>query len=241
MYFHNEIIHNTSAPSIILPEIIKVLEPNSILDLGCGIGTWLSVSKKLGIFDVLGVDGDYVDQNLLLKYLSEEEFISHDLTQPLNLKRKFDLCLCLEVAEHLPELAADTLIESLIYHSDTILFSAAIPGQGGQNHLNEQWPDYWIEKFKKWDFLVYDPIRPIIWANNQIDPWYRQNIFLFTKKELSLPKPIYTNLVLPEIFKSLYEQKIKLDFQINQIIEGNKSFLFYFKRSIISLFRLKER
>ncbi|MCS5489022.1 class I SAM-dependent methyltransferase [Algoriphagus limi] len=216
-YIHTKETHNEKAPDLILPIVFDFFSPNSILDIGCGIGTWLSVAKKLGFRDVKGVDGDYVDRKLLGKYLIDEEFVSHDLTQPIDLGKKFDLCICLEVAEHLPESAADTLVECLKRHSEIILFSAAIPGQGGQNHLNEQWPVYWAEKFSKHSYVFLDIIRPLIWNNPNVDFWYKQNIFLVVKdsNELASKFPSSSlSLVHPE----LYETK-------NQIFEKRIAFL----------------
>lgn len=213
-YFHEEEIHNTSSAGLILPIVLGLINPKSILDIGCGIGTWLSVAKKLGIKDLIGVDGEYVDPKLLGKYLNNEEFLSYDLTQTLDLKRKFDLCLCLEVAEHLPESSSDTLVKTLIKHSDSILFSAAIPGQGGQNHVNEQWPNYWSEKFLKHGYVFLDIIRPLIWNNSNVDFWYKQNIFLVVKDSHELASNFPSSslsLVHPELYDAknqIYEKRI---------------------------------
>lgn len=237
MYNHTEDVHNSTSPSIILPKVFKLFSPSSILDIGCGIGTWLSVAKRLGTRDVLGVDGDYVNKSLLAKYLTEGEFVSHDLTIPLNLGRKFELCLCLEVAEHLPENTADVLINSLAGHSDVILFSAAIPGQGGQNHLNEKWPSFWIDKFSQLGYKVYDPIRPLIWDDQRVDPWYRQNILLFTKGTFSLTEPLFRDIVLPDFFQKKVSKNQLLEHKLNLLIEGKYGAIFYLKRFFLSIFK----
>jgi 2-polyprenyl-3-methyl-5-hydroxy-6-metoxy-1,4-benzoquinol methylase len=81
------------------------------VDLGCGVGTWLRVFQEHGIQDVLGIDGDYVDRSAL--DIAEACFRSTDLSRPLEIERQFDLALCLEVAEHLPQRSAATLVGSL--------------------------------------------------------------------------------------------------------------------------------
>ncbi|PZV76705.1 methyltransferase family protein [Algoriphagus aquaeductus] len=205
------------------------------MDIGCGIGTWLSIAKKLGIEDVLGVDGDYVNHELLSKYLSQSEFKSHDLTLPLVLGRKFDFCLCLEVAEHLPEKFSDVLVDTLVRHSDLILFSAAIPGQGGQNHINEQEPNFWIKKFETKGYYVYDPIRPLVWTNYEVDVWYKQNIFLFSKNPMDLLKPIFTHLVHPELYQVQVQKKIQYESELEMIKSGKARPGFYLKRFFKSL------
>lgn len=236
-YIHTKETHNETGADLILPIVFEFFSPNSILDIGCGIGTWLSVAKKLGIKDLIGVDGEYVDRKLLGKYLLDKEFISYDLNQPLDLKRKFDLCLCLEVAEHLPESSSDTLVETLVRHSDTILFSAAIPGQGGQNHINEKKPEFWIEKFLDRGFQVYDPIRSEVWNNEMVDVWYKQNIFLFSKKSFDLPKPVFSYLVHPDLYKIQIEKKDQFEKELEKIRLGKASPGFYLKRFFKSLLR----
>jgi len=213
-YVHLEEEHNKRAASIVLPQVLKFLNPVSIVDVGCGIGTWLAVAKDLGINDLLGIDGNYVDRSLLLKFLENDKFLSKDLNQSFVLDRNFNLCICLEVAEHLPESSAHHLINSLAGLSPVILFSAAVPNQGGQNHLNEQWPEYWAEKFSKHEYVFLDIIRPLIWNNPKVEFWYRQNIFLVVKSNHELAKKYahsHLSFVHPELFLSKitqYEKRI---------------------------------
>jgi SAM-dependent methyltransferase len=165
----------------VVPLVIDLIKPKSVIDVGCGIGAWLSVFREYGISDIFGIDGEWVDKSLLL--IPEDKFLVFDLKKPLQINRKFDLVISLEVAEHLPKEFAETFIDSLAKLGDVILFSAAIPFQGGTHHLNEQWPDYWAEKFFKRGFFVVDCIRKKIWKNENVDFWYAQNILLFVKKE----------------------------------------------------------
>lgn len=168
----------TSA-AIVIPLVETLAGPASVLDVGCGVGSWLAEWEIRGVTDVFGIDGEYVAESAL--EIAREKFQPKDLRTPFSLGRRFDLVECLEVAEHLDEPYADGFVESLVSHADTILFSAAIPGQTGNHHVNEQWPSYWIPKFEKLGFRAFDVIRPRIWANRQIEVWYRQNILLFSK------------------------------------------------------------
>ncbi|WP_268035819.1 class I SAM-dependent methyltransferase [Algoriphagus sp. PAP.12] len=212
-YIHTSEIHNTRSSDIILPILFELIQPNSILDVGCGIGTWLKSSSDLGISDIIGIDGEYVNKEQLL--IQESQFLGKDLNHKFYLKRNFDLLLCLEVAEHLSEFVSDMFIDSLVRHSDVILFSAAIPGQGGQNHLNEQWPDYWAKKFSVHEFVFLDIIRPLIWDNQKVDYWYRQNIFLVVKHshELVTKYPnSHLSFIHPELYlakNAHYQRKIR--------------------------------
>lgn len=134
-YKHNEKEHNTNAAAEIVPYLIDLFHPNSVIDIGFGIGTWLYQSRNSGITNIKGIDIPYVDKNLLPKYLKENEFEAIDLTKPFNLNQRFDLAVSLEVAEYLPESFAYEFIRSIVQHSDVVVFSAAIPYQEGQYHL----------------------------------------------------------------------------------------------------------
>jgi len=166
----------------VLPILMQLTDINSVIDVGCGLGTWLSVFNELGVEDIIGMDGSWVNRERL--YIKKEKFIETDLENPIEISRKFDLAMSLEVAEHLSESNAENFVKYLTNLSHMVLFSAAIPNQGGTNHINEQWPDYWINLFKKNDFYVLDWIRGQVWNDSDIEVWYRQNIFLFINKNI---------------------------------------------------------
>lgn len=132
------------------------------------------------MIEILGVEGEWLDKNKL--HVDESLILIKDLEKPLTIHKRFDLALCLEVVEHLSESSADVIVDTLTGLSDIIIFSAAIPGQKGQNHINEQYIEYWEKKFKKKDYLIYDELREIFWNNPNIDVWYKQNIFIVMKK-----------------------------------------------------------
>ncbi|MEG4838547.1 glycosyltransferase [Microcoleus sp. B9-D4] len=173
----------TSAREIIplLLDLLQPILPKSVVDVGCGTGSWLAAFHKLGISDCLGIDGDYVDRTILQIPLNQ--FQSADLKQPLQINRKFDLAISLEVAEHLPATCAENFVNSLTQLAPVILFSAAIPFQGGVEHVNEQWPQYWVYYFQQNGYAVIDCLRKKIWNNEKVEPWYAQNILIFVKQE----------------------------------------------------------
>ena len=174
-YDHSRNPHTLDSPRHALPIVFRDRRPQSLLDVGCGTGTWLKAAHEFGIQDLRGVDGIRVGADQF--EVSHDLFQQSDLTLPIDLNRKFDAVLCLEVGEHLDPNHASTLIASLARHADWILFSAACPGQPGQHHVNCQWPAYWQKRFNDQGFACSDEIRWRMWNVREIQPWYRQNIF----------------------------------------------------------------
>ena len=170
--------------------LMPELRLQSFLDVGCGRGGWASCWKAAGCPSVLGVDGDYVDRSKL--YVDQSEFAVVDLNRPFDLGRRFDLVQSLEVAEHLRPESSEAFVESLVRHGGVVLFSAAVPGQGGTQHINERPIEFWRGLFAKHGYKSYDFIRPITHQDQSIEPWYRFNSILYASDEgrQSLPDSI---------------------------------------------------
>lgn len=160
----------------ILPPVLEWTGARSLVDVGCGIGDWARAAMDLGVDDVLGIDGRYVDTDQLV--IPEDRFLAADLAEPLEVGRRFDLVISLEVAEHLPPERANSFVRDLCLLGDVVLFSAAVPGQGGQKHVNEQWQTFWAELFAGNGYEVFDVVRPRVWTDPRVAVWYRQNIFV---------------------------------------------------------------
>ncbi|MEQ8735433.1 MAG: methyltransferase domain-containing protein [Rhodospirillaceae bacterium] len=165
----------------ILSSVFQTFSPSSVLDIGCGHGAWLQAAKELGADTILGVDGPWINPSELL--IPQSCFLSQSLESPLDLGQQFDLVISLEVAEHLPKAVADVFVDSLVRHGNIILFSAAIPFQGGNGHVNEQWQSYWAHKFSQKHFVALDLIRPMFWGDTQILWWLKQNVIVYLKEE----------------------------------------------------------
>jgi SAM-dependent methyltransferase len=182
--FYDDIDAMSSASAAaIVPWVVGALSPTSVLDVGCGRGAWLAAFKAAGVHDVLGLDGDYVDRSTL--HIGPDEFRAVDLIEPPALGRTFDLVVSLEVAEHLPAAAAPAFVAWLVSVAPVVLFSAAIPGQGGVNHVNEQWPDYWADQFEAVGYGAIDAVRPRFWNDDRVEFYFAQNIILYARADLS--------------------------------------------------------
>jgi len=172
---------------VVVPRLAAVLPVRSVVDFGCGQGAWLSVWRSAGV-SVVGVDGPYVDPNQLL--IDAAAFHPADLARPIDLGRRFDLVQSLEVAEHLPAPRAEQFIATLTAHGPCVLFSAAVPGQGGENHINEQPLGYWRAIFRRRGFVAIDYLRPQLINDAAVEQSYRYNMMLYVNEThlASLPE-----------------------------------------------------
>ena len=164
----------------IIATVRNILPVRSVADIGCARGTWLREWKTQGVNEVVGVDGDYVERSKL--EIDPRHFVVRDLAAPFDLGRQFDLVQSLEVAEHLPPSRAASFVADLVSVAPVALFSAATPGQGGENHLNEQTGAYWQALFRRHDYLAIDCLRPMLAEDKDIQPWYRYNLILYVQR-----------------------------------------------------------
>jgi SAM-dependent methyltransferase len=181
LYFKSSF--NTNSPGslrsarVLVPLITAMVQPASVIDFGCGGGSWLKAFEENGINDLLGVDGPWIDRKVFR--LAPELLRYHDLTKPLEVGRRYDLASCLEVAEHLPAEAAPVLVANLVALAPVVAFSAAVPAQFGKHHVNCQWPEYWAALFDRFNYRPLDVLRWQVWDNSEVAWWYRQNLILY--------------------------------------------------------------
>ena len=162
----------------ILPMLQAAYPITSVVDIGCGHGGWLAEAERVGLVDGLGIDGPWSENCHFAPATLPRLFM--DLNCPIKLPRSFDAAICLEVAEHLPREREEGLVTDLARMADVVLFSAAIPGQEGDGHVNERWQSHWVELFAQFGFEAHDFIRPNVWRDEAVEWWYRQNILVFS-------------------------------------------------------------
>ena len=171
--------YSLDAPKLLLSAIWPYLRPRSVGEFGCAYATFLHAARSLGATVVHGYDIPELD--LSLRHLSEDEFTAVDLTEEIDLPQRFDLAVSTEVGEHLRAEGALTFADTLVKASDRVLFSSAVPFQGGVNHIHENWLEYWAQLFAERGYLCYDILRPQFWHDTRVPWYYRQNVVLFVK------------------------------------------------------------
>ncbi|MFN3270041.1 MAG: class I SAM-dependent methyltransferase, partial [Candidatus Kapaibacteriota bacterium] len=231
--FYKERTDSLRAARQIVPFIVKLLNPKSVVDVGCGTGEFLSVFIEFGIKDVLGIDGEWVPRSQLR--IPEDKFQPMNLEKPIFLGRKFDLVVSLEVAEHLSPNSTPNFIDFLTSLGNIILFSAAIPGQGGLNHINERWQEDWKNLFEERGYVLFDAIRKQFWYNPNVCFWYKQNAFLYINKEIvsQISFDFIDNNTFPlnVVHFELFEKKVK---ELERIYK-------YFPQPLVNLFKAIKR
>ena len=227
----------------IIPIVVQLVRPESAIDIGCGLGSWLATLQKNGVEDIVGVDGDYVGKDAL--QIPQEAFTAKDLSKPLRFNRQFDLALSIEVAEHLPHDCAETFIDSLTQLAPVILFSAAIPFQGGNHHVNEQWPEYWAKLFLDRGYLAIDCIRKKVWQNPNVLYCHSQNVILYVKRDhvekseiLKRELEISGGPILPLVHPLVYLSRSDPSIMSPRLVI---SLILLFPRIIVSAFKRKSR
>lgn len=181
-YDAQEHIARRSAQTVV-PIIYELFTPERVLDVGCGRGWWGQEFAAYGDCAVIGIDGDYVPEPVI-------PFVAHDLRTPLppEFHASADVTVCMEVAEHLDDGHADRFINDLCATSPVVVFSAAVPGQGGHGHVNEQWPSYWAARFHHNNYRVSAGLRWRLWNDPQVGWWYAQNILVAVAAEVDVPE-----------------------------------------------------
>lgn len=175
-FYENRREHTAHAARRVLGALPADLPRAKVADIGCGTGTWLAAALATGSQSAFGMEGDWVTPAMLDD--PRIAFVPYDLERPFSAPR-VDLAISLEVAEHLSPERAKTFVADLVAAAPAVLFSAAIPGQGGVGHQNEQWQSYWAGLFASLGYTAHDVIRPLIWTDNAVPAWYRQNIVLY--------------------------------------------------------------
>ena len=217
--------YNYPAAKAVVPIVCNFFTPKKVIDFGCGVGCWLKAfDEYCELEKMMGLEGDWLSKEKLMIPEKNIRYVDFMMGQELSFEDKYDLAICLEVAEHIDEENGEHLLNNMTRASDIILFSAAIPQQGGDGHINERWQSYWVKKFQQREYVCLDILRPIMWNNQEVLAHYRQNMFLYVNEKMieKMPElqPYLNNkplidVVHPEIYS---QQRVA-----RKIIEKNKA------------------
>lgn len=230
-YYDDMLRKNPQIAEVLMPTILDVINPKSVIDFGCGIGAFLVEPQNRGI-RFLGIDGEYLDRKRLL--ISEDNFMVADLSKKVEIPEKYDLAISFEVAEHVNKENAEIFVENITNVSDVVVFSAAIPRQTGRGHVNLQPTSYWCDLFKKKGYVASNCLRKVFWKKN-VSPLRRQNIMLFAKRNrlqdiertfekmggdlYDIVHPEFLGLKLDECV-SIYEEKLNFNISKYMMVEN---------------------
>ena len=166
-----------AASAVALPLLLELVPGvSSIVHVGCASGEWLAEARRHGITDVMGIEGPWPEFDGL--EVDSPTLARIDYTQPFTLDRRFDLALCIEIAEHLPPERAASFVTDLCRLAPVVAFAAAIPFQGGLGHVNEQWPAYWEQHFAAAGYVMVDAVRRRMWHAPGGPGYIAQNLLL---------------------------------------------------------------
>lgn len=168
-----------AAAGVIVPRIVELLAPASVVDLGCGVGSFLAAFRDAGVTDVHGVDLCAFDPAL---FVVDPSLVDRgDLNDPVDLGRRFDLAMSLEVGGYLRD--HDVLVDSLVRHAPVVVFSAAVPSQDLLHQHHGAFPSAWAARFERRGYEVFDVFRPALWDDDRLPFWFRQNLLLFVDRD----------------------------------------------------------
>ncbi len=184
----------------VLPIVFSVIDVRSIVDVGCGPGSWLAVARHMGVRTLTGVEGEWALDWFGPDRAAPGDFdlVLANLEDDLCLPRTFDLAICIEVIEHLSPARGTSFVADLCRCAPHVLFGAAIPGQRGPNHFNTRWLSHWAACFAAHGYQPLDVIRHRVWGDDELLVHYRQNPILFVRDDayeaavrraLALPPP----------------------------------------------------
>lgn len=180
-FYADQVDGSARAAAVVLPLVFAVAKPERVIDIGCGQGAWLAAAESLGARALTGLDGAWVDRAKLRS--PRIAFHPTDLAQAIPDHGRHDLCISVEVAEHLAPSRAGAFVAELCRAAEVVLFSAAVPWQGGTEHVNEERASRWVARFAEHGYDCFDLLRGAVWDDARVAWWYRQNLFVFVARD----------------------------------------------------------
>lgn len=204
-FFKKQSLGSYSSATVIVPILHNLFKPKTVIDVGCGLGIWLKTFQSYNLDNYIGLDSH---SNLDMLVIDKKHFKHVDLnTMDIKNNATWDIAMSLETAEHLQPSAAKQFVKKLVSLSNVVVFSAAIPYQGGRNHINECWQTKWELLFNSYGYKAYDIIRPQIWDNQDVEWWYAQNIIIYVNIQQTTLCNKLDKLHMPAILDIVHPRK----------------------------------
>jgi len=215
-FYADQVDDSARAAAVILPIVFGPLAPSRVIDIGCGQGAWLAAAGALGATTLTGLDGAWVERDKLRD--PRITFHPTDLAGAFAPPARHDLCISVEVAEHLPASRADGFVAQCCAAADAVVFSAAVPLQGGTEHVNEQRASRWAARFAAQGFDAFDVVRARVWEDARVSWWYRQNVIVYAKRDSAAHRALSGVPVVPPPFDLIHPEgfEAKLRFLLDQ-------------------------
>ncbi|HEX4884406.1 MAG TPA: class I SAM-dependent methyltransferase [Casimicrobiaceae bacterium] len=226
-WYDKQVADLLASARIYVAHLWRYVQPRTVLDVGCGRGPWLRAWHEQGSSTLLGFDGAWNSQAKMID--PAIRFTAVDLNRPFAVEAPVDLAMSLETAEHLEPAAGPTFVASLAQASDLVLFSAAFSWQGGTHHINEQPHSYWARLFAGHGLAPFDVLRPVFWGDARVCYWYRQNTFLYARRDSAawqclvaqglapLADPGVMDCVHPDLYRAKVEGQLPLSLHLKDL------------------------
>jgi len=217
--FHDLINLSYGAASKICPKLTEIIGvPQSVIDLGGGAGSWCQAFKQIGSSRVCCIDHPSVLTSGRL-LIDETEFIPADISKELPPIKPCDLAISTEFCEHIAKSRSEILVDFLTKSSKIVLFSAAIPRQGGIGHINEQRPNFWQALFLERGYQRIDAIRPLILSDSTIPAYLRQNLYLYVESKMveKIPEKFRQSFI-PDEFEIVETRLLERPLGLSEVI-----------------------
>jgi SAM-dependent methyltransferase len=215
-FYADQVDDSARAAAVILPIVFGALAPARVIDIGCGQGAWLAAAGALGATTLTGLDGAWVERDKLRE--PRITFHPTDLAVEFARPARHDLCISVEVAEHLPVSRAEGFVAACCAAADAVVFSAAVPLQGGTEHVNEQRASRWAARFAAQGFDAFDVVRARVWEDARVSWWYRQNVVVYAKRDSAAHRALASMPTVPPPFDLIHPEgfEAKLQFLLDQ-------------------------
>jgi SAM-dependent methyltransferase len=168
----------------IAASILQEFRPESVVDVGCGSGLLLlSLAEQAPSVQTVGLERSGAGVQICQERGVNVRAFDIE-TDPVPSDR-FSVCVSTEVAEHIPHRHTDRFVDLLCSLADHVVLTAAGPGTGGTDHVNERPQSYWIKRFDARGFSHDGPLSARLsgtWRENGVSACFCDGLMIFARR-----------------------------------------------------------